>query len=78
MTDADGRFTLRTPDGHDGAVVGPHKVRISLRAQPSSANPDAPSVEKLPARYSGDDTILTFTVPEKGTGEANFLDLTSR
>jgi len=78
MTDAEGRFTLRTADGHDGAVVGPHKVRISLRAKASSANPDAPSPEKLPARYSGDDTVLTFTVPEKGTGEANFLDLTSR
>jgi hypothetical protein len=77
-TDADGRFTLRTADGHDGAVVGPHKVRISLRAKASSANPDAPSAEKLPARYSGDNTVLTFTVPEKGTGEANFLDLTSR
>ena len=78
MTDAEGRFTLRTADGHDGAVVGAHKVRISLRAKASSANPDAPSPEKLPARYSGDDTVLTFTVPEKGTGEANFLDLTSR
>ena len=77
-TDAEGRFTLRTVDGHDGAVVGPHKVRISLRAKASSANPDAPSPEKLPARYSGENTVLTFTVPAGGTKEADFLGLTSR
>jgi hypothetical protein len=77
-TDADGRFTLRTADGHDGAVVGPHKVRISLPVKTSKAGPDAPSTNKLPAKYSGDNTVLTFTVPEGGTDAANFLELTSR
>jgi hypothetical protein len=77
-TDAEGRFTLRTVDGHDGAVVGQHKVRISLPVKAPRGGPDAPPVNKLPAKYSGEKTILTFTVPEGGTQEANFLELTSR
>jgi hypothetical protein len=74
-TDAEGRFTLRTMDGHDGAVVGPHKVRISVPVKAPGANPDAPTPNKLPVRYSGDKTVLTFTVPEGGTDQANFLNL---
>jgi hypothetical protein len=77
-TDAGGRFTLRTVDGHEGAVVGPHKVRISAPVKAPGAGPDAPSANRLPAKYSGDNTVLTFTVPEGGTNEANFLDLRSR
>jgi hypothetical protein len=77
-TDAQGRFVLRTMDGHDGAVVGPHKVRISLPVKAPGASADAPSANKLPAKYSGDKTVLTFVVPEGGTSEADFLKLTSR
>jgi hypothetical protein len=77
-TDTKGRFTLRTMDGHDGAVVGPHKVRISVPGKAPSNNPDAPTPNRLPARYSGDKTILTFTVPEGGTDQAKFLDLKSK
>jgi hypothetical protein len=77
-TDAQGRFVLRTADGHDGAVVGPHKVRISLPVQATSASPDAPPGNKLPTRYSGESSVLKFTVPAGGTSEANFLDLTSQ
>jgi hypothetical protein len=77
-TDAQGRFTLRTVDGRDGAVVGRHKVRISVPVTAPGAGPDAPAANKLPARYSGDNTVLTFTVPEGGTKEADFLELTSR
>jgi hypothetical protein len=77
-TDAEGRFVLRTMDGHDGAVVGPHKVRISLPVKTPGTDPDAPAANKVPAKYSGGNTVLTFTVPEGGTTEANFLDLTSR
>jgi hypothetical protein len=77
-TDAQGRFFLRTVDGHDGAVVGPHKVRISVPMKAPGAGLDAPSVNKLPAKYSGDNTILTFMVPEGGTKQADFLDLKSK
>ena len=77
-TDAEGRFVLRTVDGHDGAVVGPHKVRISVPVKVQGASPDAPSANKLPAKYSGENTVLTFTVPQGGTKEANFLDLRSK
>jgi hypothetical protein len=77
-TDAQGRFVLRTMDGRDGAVVGPHKVRISLPVKAAGGGDDAPAANKLPARYSGDNTILTFTVHEGGTNEADFLNLTSR
>jgi hypothetical protein len=77
-TDAEGRFILRTVDGHDGAVVGPHKVRISAPVKAPGAGADAPAANKLPAKYSGENTALTFTVPEGGTKEANFLDLRSR
>lgn len=77
-TDAEGRFVLRTVDGHDGAVVGPHRVRISLPVRTPVASPDAPGSDRLPAKYSGDNTILTFTVPPGGTNEADFLDLRSK
>jgi hypothetical protein len=76
-TDAEGRFVLRTADGHDGAVVGPHKVRISAPLKAPGAGADAPAANKLPAKYSGENTVLTFTVPEGGTKEADFLELTS-
>jgi hypothetical protein len=77
-TDAQGRFVLRTVDGYDGAVVGPHKVRISVPMEAKGAGPDAPSANKLPARYSGENTILSFRVPQSGTKDANFLDLRSK
>jgi hypothetical protein len=71
-TDADGRFTLRTVDEHNGAVVGPHKVRISIRVKRPGSSEDAAPIEKLPAKYSGDASELRFTVPEGGTKDANF------
>ena len=74
MTDAEGRFTLRTADGHDGAVVGPHKVRVSVVVNNPSGDKDAPPTEKLPARYSGEGSILRFTVPKDGTKDAH-IDL---
>jgi hypothetical protein len=75
-TDAEGRFVLRTMDDHDGAVVGPHKVRVSVIVNKPGADKDAPPTEKLPAKYSGDGSILRFTVPKDGTKEAN-IDLRS-
>ncbi len=76
-TDADGRFTLHTVDDHNGAVVGPHKVRVSLPVQAPGKGADARPTEKLPARYSGEESILRFTVPEGGTKDAD-IDVRSR
>jgi hypothetical protein len=73
-TDAEGRFVLRTMDDHDGAVVGPHKVRVSVVVNNPSGDKDAPPTEKLPARYSGEGSILRFTVPKDGTKDAH-IDL---
>ena len=38
-TDAEGKFTLKTPTGQDGAVVGMHRVRIDRwkNAPPATA-----------------------------------------
>src|SRR5262245_30980421 len=33
ITDATGRFVLKTYDGHDGAVAGKHQVRIQTNRQ---------------------------------------------
>ncbi len=71
-TDAQGRFVLRTVDGHDGAVVGPHKVRISAPMKAPGNNADARPLDKLPAKFSGEESTLRFTVPQGGTTEANF------
>lgn len=71
-TDAQGRFSLRTVDGHNGAVVGPHRVRISIPVRAPGSNPDAPLVDKLPAKFSGEGSTLRYTVPKDGTEAANF------
>jgi hypothetical protein len=75
-TDAQGQFILRTVDGHNGAVVGPHKVRISIPVKAPGSDADARPIDKLPAKYSGEDSILRFTVPKDGTADAN-IDLRS-
>ena len=78
-TDADGRFSLHTFYGNDGAVVANHRVCISTeKAKP---NPDGSdniiilAEERLPARYHNR-SKLEFTVQESGTDQCNF-DLTS-
>jgi hypothetical protein len=76
-TDAEGRFTLRTVDEHNGAVAGPHRVRISMPMKAPGSSADAAPIDKLPAKYSGEGSILRFTVPPDGTKEANF-DLRSQ
>ena len=82
ITDAQGRYTLSTPDGMSGAVVGTHKVSITT-APPSGpvdfsteGQTTAPAKEVIPARYNSQ-TELTFEVPKGGTDAANF-DLTSK
>jgi len=69
-TDDQGRYSLKTnQDKRDGALIGTHKVRISVIERGTSI------VNRVPRVYN-QDTTLTFTVPAEGTKEANF-DLTS-
>jgi hypothetical protein len=70
-TDEQGRYSLKViQDKRDGAVVGAHKVRISLIERGASL------VNRLPKAYN-QNTKLTFTVPAEGSKEANF-DLSSK
>jgi hypothetical protein len=75
-TGADGRYTLKTVRGHEGAAVGEHKVVISKLVLPdgSALGPDAgvgqmdsQAKELLPAAYSSaEQTTLTATVKTGG------------
>jgi hypothetical protein len=78
-TDADGRYTLSlVGKGSKGAVVGKHKVQITMMAQETDPSDDRPQrVKRLPAGYSGRNTKLEYDVPAGGTDAANF-DLTGR
>ena len=71
-TDADGRFTL-TLIGKDGkgAVVGKHKVRISIREEADVSDDTPVKVQQLPMKYNAQ-TMLEFDVPADGTDKADF------
>jgi hypothetical protein len=72
-TDEDGRYTLVLNGGGNapGAVVGKHKVMITLGAQ-GGANEAARTFHKqLPARYNRQ-TELVCDVPAAGRGDADF------
>jgi hypothetical protein len=74
ITDADGRYTLRTI-GTDktGAVVGKHMVRIALVGDTPDPADDRPIKERgqLPMKYNAK-TELQFDVSAGGTDSANF------
>jgi uncharacterized SAM-binding protein YcdF (DUF218 family) len=77
LTDADGRFLLKTFKEGDGAVAGDHAVALVKRIQvaPADAAPDAPRTEVLvsPKRYATSATSgLTATVVEKGPNAITF------
>jgi hypothetical protein len=71
-TDADGRYTL-TLIGKDGrgAVVGKHKVRISIREESDVSNDNPVKVQQLPMKYNAQ-TTLEFDVPADGSDKADF------
>jgi hypothetical protein len=75
ITDAEGRFVLKTIDGEDGAVVGEHQVRIYSHnpegPPPASDTDPRPPVELVPRRYNYQST-LTHTVPAEGDQAADF------
>jgi hypothetical protein len=74
-TDQDGRFTLRVSADQNGALVGMHRVAITVvNPQASDArlsrSARAPTAA-IPSRYN-DQSKLTFEVRSGGTDEANF------
>jgi hypothetical protein len=72
FTDDDGRYTLRlTGKDTPGAVVGKHKVRITL--VPETNPTDAPRwpTRQLPRQFNRD-TRLEVEVPPGGTSTADF------
>lgn len=72
-TDETGRYTLKIIGADEGAVVGKHRVRISMFEVKETPNGEMQDVSKeaLPARYNAN-TELEFEVPEDGTEEADF------
>ena len=74
-TDGEGRFTLKTSDGREGAAVGNHHVEIYLIDRNQTERKDS-RLNVIPPQYNSN-TKLTCTVPEEGNKEAIF-HITSR
>jgi hypothetical protein len=73
-TDADGRYALSLI-GKDrkGAVVGKHKVQVTMMAQDTNPADDRPQrTKRLPPGYRGKKTKLECNVPAGGTDSADF------
>jgi hypothetical protein len=73
-TDADGRYTLQTTTGQNGAWVGEHRVRISVQtadAEDNDRRGRPRQKELVPKRYN-EESELTFKVPPGGTTAADF------
>jgi hypothetical protein len=81
-TNDKGEYTLQTGSGQDGALVGKHKVTISLPAtEVVEGDRRLPRggprlADKIPPRYNTN-SELTCEVPEGGKTDANY-DLKSR
>jgi len=74
-TNEKGEYTLTSDTGRTGAVVGKHRVSVSLMG-PSTGTGDerrrpGTPVNQVPVRYNGK-TELTYEVPAGGTGKADF------
>jgi len=79
VTDTEGRFTLRTYDPDDGAVIGLHAVAVSkTKHNPKYdlTNPDKMFVDLLPLQYAQPGSSQ-LTAEVTTDGENNFrFDLT--
>src|SRR5262245_27711243 len=69
-TDENGEFTLETTTGEPGALVGPHRVHISLTVGGTSGDERRPvsasaPTEKIAPEFNAN-TKLTFDVPPGG------------
>ncbi|HXG13220.1 MAG TPA: hypothetical protein VNK04_25910 [Gemmataceae bacterium] len=90
FTDENGRFTLKTDEGQQGAVVGKHLVRIMTKwnspagaFESETGSPDGDpklrikvQVDPIPPEWNSSST-KEFVVPPGGTDSANF-DIISR
>jgi hypothetical protein len=72
-TDGDGRYSLVLNSGGkaNGAVVGKHKVIITLGSQGSSSETKRTFHKQLPQRYNRK-TELECEIPPDGRNDANF------
>ena len=72
-TDADGRYTLLiTGTTTRGAVIGKHKVQVTLIDDRDSADDSPHKFKQLPPKYSGKNTVLEFEVQRGGSTSADF------
>lgn len=77
-TNGQGEYTLEAASGDKGALVGTHRVSVSL-IDPEVGDRDTPRpkktyqvlTDKFPPRYN-EKTELTFDVPSGGTEKADF------
>jgi hypothetical protein len=76
-TNENGEYSLKGPNGEDGAWVGRHKVMIDAHASKVGETDERPprggwpQFNKVPSKYNKD-SKETFEVPSEGTDKANF------
>jgi hypothetical protein len=74
-TNDKGEYTLTSDTGRTGAVVGKHRVSVSLMNPGTGESDDrrrpGQLVNQVPVRYNGK-TELTYEVPAGGTDKADF------
>lgn len=72
-TDVSGQFRLKTIDGKPGAVVGNHKVYLTVQdTRPESGDVRSGPRPLNPFPSKAADGSLTFEVPPGGTEHASF------
>ena len=73
VTDEQGRYSLETMDGDEGAVIAHHRVTISTFMGPEQHEGEEPVREELiPDRYFDGTTPLSWDVSADGTAAADF------
>jgi hypothetical protein len=74
-TNDKGEYTLTSDTGRPGALVGKHRVSVSLMGAGGGESDDrrrpGQLVNQVPVRYNGK-TELTYDVPADGTAKADF------
>lgn len=74
-TNEKGEYTLTSDTGRRGALVGKHRVSVSLMARGTGETDErrrpGTVVNQVPVRYNGK-TELTYEVLPGGTGKADF------
>ena len=74
-TNDKGEYTLTSDTGRTGALVGKHRVSVSLMNPGTGESDDrrrpGQLVNQVPVRYNGK-TELTYEVPAGGTDKADF------